>query len=100
MAAISWTYPHDELIALRRQRDAAVAATPIASGLSVESLNFNYAISGDKPAWRPLRAFDDGRQTYIEFSPAIAVERWFVRFEFTPDETLQRIDVSRGLIAL
>lgn len=73
MAAISWTYPHDELIALRRQRDAAVAATPIASGLSVESLNFNYAISGDKPAWRPLRAFDDGRQTYIEFSPAIAV---------------------------
>ncbi|MBU1462695.1 MAG: TrbG/VirB9 family P-type conjugative transfer protein, partial [Alphaproteobacteria bacterium] len=27
MAAISWTYPHDELIALRRQRDAAVAAT-------------------------------------------------------------------------
>ena len=73
MAAISWIYPQDELIALRRQQDAAAAATPIASGLSVESLNFSYAISGDKPAWRPLRAFDDGRRTYIEFSPAIAV---------------------------
>ena len=24
-------------------------------------------ISGDRPAWRPLRAFDDGRQTFIEF---------------------------------
>lgn len=73
MAALSWTYPQDELIALKRQREAAEAATPVASGLAVESLNFNYAISGDRPAWRPLRAFDDGRQTYIEFAPSIAV---------------------------
>ena len=72
MAAISWTYPVDDLIALRRKQDAA-AATPIASGLSVESLNFNYRISGDKPAWRPIRAFDDGRQAFIEFDPGIAV---------------------------
>lgn len=73
MAALSWSYPQDALIALHRQQDAAAAATPIASGLSVEALNFNYAISGDRPAWRPIRAFDDGRQTYIEFSPSIAV---------------------------
>jgi type IV secretion system protein VirB9 len=73
MAALSWTYPQDELIALRRNQAAAEAAAPVASGLAVESLNFNYAISGDKPAWRPLRAFDDGRQTFIEFSPSIAV---------------------------
>ena len=73
MAALSWTYPQDELIALRHQQDAAIAAAPIASGLAVERLNFQYAISGDKPAWRPLRAFDDGRQTFIEFPPSIAV---------------------------
>jgi type IV secretion system protein VirB9 len=73
MAAISWTYPRDELIALRRQREAAAAAKPIASNVSVANLNFNYAISGDRPTWRPLRAFDDGRQTYIEFAPSIAV---------------------------
>jgi len=73
MAALSWTYPQDELIALRRQQDAAAAAAPVASGLAVDGLNFNYAISGDKPAWRPLRAFDDGRQTFIEFSPSLAV---------------------------
>ena len=73
MAAISWTYPQDELIALRRQQETAEAAVPVASGLAVESLNFNYAISGDRPAWRPVRAFDDGRQTFIEFSPSIAV---------------------------
>ncbi|MGV1683461.1 P-type conjugative transfer protein TrbG [Sphingopyxis sp. NJF-3] len=73
MAALSWTYPQDELIALRRRQDAATAAAPIASGLAVEGLNFNYAISGDKPAWRPVRAFDDGQQTFIEFPPSIAV---------------------------
>lgn len=73
MAALSWTYPQDELIALRRQQSAAAAAAPIASGLAVEQLNFNYAISGDQPAWRPVRAFDDGRQTFIEFPPSIAV---------------------------
>ncbi|MCW0198901.1 P-type conjugative transfer protein TrbG [Sphingopyxis sp.] len=73
MAALSWTYPQDEMIGLRRRQDAATAAAPVASGLAVERLNFNYAISGDKPAWRPLRAFDDGRQTFIEFPPSIAV---------------------------
>ena len=46
---------------------------PVASGLAVESLHFNYAITGDDPAWRPLRAFDDGRQTFVEFPASIAV---------------------------
>jgi type IV secretion system protein VirB9 len=61
MAAISWTYPQDDLIALRHSQEAAAAAAPIAAGLAVESLNFNYAVAGDRPAWRPLRAFDDAR---------------------------------------
>ncbi|MCX8478034.1 MAG: P-type conjugative transfer protein TrbG [Sphingomonas sp.] len=73
MVAISWTYPQDELIAVKRQREAIEARAPIATGLAIENLNFNYAVSGDRPAWRPLRAFDDGRQTYIEFAASIAV---------------------------
>jgi type IV secretion system protein VirB9 len=73
MTAISWTYPQDELIALHHEQEAAVAAAPIASGLSVESLDFDYAIAGDKPVWRPLRAFDDGHQTFIEFPASLAV---------------------------
>lgn len=73
MAALSWTYPQDDLIAIQRQRAVAEAGAPVAAGLAVDQLNFQYAISGDKPAWRPLRAFDDGRQTFIEFSPSVAV---------------------------
>lgn len=73
MAALSWTYPQDELIAIRRAAEQERAAMPVASGLSIDRLRFGYAITGDDPPWRPLRAFDDGRQTFIEFSPSIAV---------------------------
>ena len=71
MSALSWSYPQDELLALQRREQAREATTPVASGLGVESLNFGYAISGDRPAWRPVRAFDDGRQTFIEFPAEI-----------------------------
>ena len=50
----------------------AEAAAPIATSLDVTQLHFGYVISGDQPAWRPLRAFDDGRQTFIEFPADIA----------------------------
>ena len=73
MAALSWTYPQDALIALKRATADAQAAQPVAAGIDVDQLHFNYAVSGDKPAWRPLRAFDDGRQTCIEFPAALAV---------------------------
>ncbi|MBC7168600.1 TrbG/VirB9 family P-type conjugative transfer protein, partial [Phenylobacterium sp.] len=38
----------------------------------LESRNFRYRIEGDNPAWRPVRAFDDGRQVFIEFPSGIA----------------------------
>ncbi len=72
MAAIAWTYPDDELLALRRAREAAEAARPVAGDILVERLNFNYRIEGDRPAWRPLRAFDDGTQLFIEFPASLA----------------------------
>ncbi len=71
MASVSWQYPHDQLIALRRRNAAAQAAQPVASGVDISSLNFRYQIEGDTPAWRPLRAFDDGIKVYIEFPSGI-----------------------------
>jgi type IV secretion system protein TrbG len=71
MAALSWTYPQDQLIALKAAEDRARAAQPVATGLSVDQLHFDYVISGDQPAWRPLRAFDDGHQTFIEFPASL-----------------------------
>ena len=73
MVALSWTYPQDALIAFKAAQERAVAAQPVASGLQLDQLHFNYVISGDQPAWRPLRAFDDGRQTFVEFPPSLSV---------------------------
>jgi len=72
MASVSWAYPQDQLIALRGQNTAAEAAAPLASGVEIAALNFRYRIEGDNPAWRPLRAFDDGRQVFIAFPSGIA----------------------------
>ncbi|MDH7638089.1 P-type conjugative transfer protein TrbG [Sphingomonas sp. MAHUQ-71] len=71
MSALSWTYPQDQLLAIQRAAKDAEAAAPVASGVDLTALHFNYAISGDNPDWRPLRAFDDGRQTFIEFPAAL-----------------------------
>jgi P-type conjugative transfer protein TrbG len=73
MAALSWTYPQDTLLALKPAAATTQAAVPIAAGIDLDQLHFNYVLTGDTPSWRPLRAFDDGRQTYIEFPASIAV---------------------------
>ena len=73
MASVSWSYPADELIALRRDAAAVEAAQPVAVSTldALANLNFGYRISGDKVPWRPVRVFDDGRQTFVEFPAGI-----------------------------
>jgi type IV secretion system protein VirB9 len=71
MASVSWQYPEDELIALRRQNDRAEANLPIGRNVDLADLNFRYRITGDRAPWRPRRAFDDGRQVFIEFPRGI-----------------------------
>lgn len=71
MASVSWQYPQDQLIALRRQNQQAALTQPVASGVDISKLNFRYQIEGDSAPWRPLRAFDDGDKVYIEFPAGI-----------------------------
>ncbi|GAB4530692.1 MAG: P-type conjugative transfer protein TrbG [Amphiplicatus sp.] len=74
MAAISWTYPQDQLS--RRREQAALAngkaEQVVAANVNAADLNFRYEIEGDRPHWRPVRAFDDGRQVFIQFPENIA----------------------------
>ena len=72
MASVSWTYPQDQLIALRSANASAASAAPVASGIDVSALNFRYRVEGDRAPWKPLRAFDDGRQVFIEFPAGIS----------------------------
>ncbi|MBT9507238.1 P-type conjugative transfer protein TrbG [Rhodoferax sp.] len=72
MASVSWDYPKDRMLALQKQAQQAQAATSVDSGLSLEQIKFRYAITGDSPPWKPLRAFDDGQRVYIQFPTGIA----------------------------
>ena len=72
MASASWDYPKDRLLALQKQAQQAQASASVDSGLSLEQIKFRYAISGDSPPWKPLRAFDDGERVYIQFPAGIA----------------------------
>ncbi|QBY00428.1 P-type conjugative transfer protein TrbG [Rhodophyticola sp. CCM32] len=71
MASVSWQYPEDELIALRSQNAQSEAALPIGRNVDLTNMNFRYRITGDRAPWRPRRAFDDGRQVFIEFPSGI-----------------------------
>ncbi len=60
-AQVAWSYP--------QASDHDRVATP------ADGLNFNYRVRttrGRMPVWAPVRVFDDGRRTWIEFSPDVA----------------------------
>lgn len=92
MSALSWTYPQDALIAFKRAQVEGAAATPVATGMDLAQLRFDYAISGDRPSWRPIRAFDDGRQTYIEFPADLGVGEAPPLFLTGPDGQAQLVN--------
>jgi P-type conjugative transfer protein TrbG len=70
MAAVSWRYPADLMLANNPPPPTA-PATPAPPPFAPEQLNLRYRIDGDKPDWRPLAAFDDGRQVFIEMPEAM-----------------------------
>lgn len=69
MASVGWTYPQDELIAIRARAQAAeqVAATQVATAMDPTRLDFAYRLRGANPPWRPVQVFDDGAKTFILF---------------------------------
>jgi type IV secretion system protein VirB9 len=71
MASVSWSYPGGALLALDRSAGTP-ASVDLAAGVDLDALNFGYRIEGDGPPWRPLRAFDDGAQVFIEFPASLA----------------------------
>ena len=61
MPSVAWFYPED-----RSSRSRALPPTPIIP--EVDQRRYRYVIEGDSPPWRPVKAYDDGRKVYIEFS--------------------------------
>jgi type IV secretion system protein VirB9 len=76
MPSVSFSYPNDTLkewdsfmAERRREREKSVE---LASGYSIspEDLHLDYEIRGkDSLRWKPVRVWDDGVKTYIQFKP-------------------------------
>lgn len=81
MARVAFTYPEEQraewenFLAAQRAEAATRAAvasearraTTLPTGESIQRLDFGFEVKGDKPSWRPVRVYSDGRKTYIEF---------------------------------
>jgi type IV secretion system protein VirB9 len=72
MSSLSWTYPADDLIAIRKKNDGIAGIDTIAmeGAQSFDHLNFRYRIVGDA-AFAPARVFDDGAKVYIQFPSSL-----------------------------
>lgn len=67
-AQIAWRYPAPPVVV------AAPARALVAAVIEPRptALNFAYRIKGPRVPWRPVRVFDDGRRTYVEFAAGSA----------------------------
>ena len=79
MASVAWKYPADPAA----PPPAPPAAPPVPPAM--EGVNFDYQIKGDHPVWRPVRIYDDGRQTVIEFPAAVSQSEMPPLFVNGPD---------------
>ena len=76
---IAWNYPFGDLVMVRNEvvEQQVRARETVARGLDLTRANFNYVVLHQRhcpvPPWCPLRAFDDGQKTYVQFPPQIAV---------------------------
>lgn len=75
MPLVAFNYPDDmqrEWSAYQQTVAFGAAATTLPTGQRTEDLDFGYRLTGDNPAWRPLRIYTDGAKTYIQFPRAMA----------------------------
>lgn len=86
---IKFYYPADlvqhvarSVSASERAKAVEVARLP---SLTASSLDFDYDVSGAKPAWRPLRAFDDGTHVYVQMPRAMRSDEAPALFVSTAD---------------
>jgi type IV secretion system protein VirB9 len=91
---VSWNYPQEQM---REQLAAeAAAAQSAVTATNVENLNFGYRVepvhAKHGPRWQPLRVFDDGLKTYIQFPQDLAASEAPPLFLIGPHDQAQLVN--------
>lgn len=89
MASVSWDYPQEALLEAMSevaQTEAEAPAPATVTGMSVADLSFDYqfVVKGERPGWMPVRVFDDGLKTYIQFPSRARMRKMPALFVLTP----------------
>jgi len=102
MAGVSWNYPMSDslaLVALQAPKTAPVQEPAdekfteiVLNDVDPTKMNFHYEIHGDNPKWRPIRVFDDGLKTYIQFPESIKAYEAPVLFVLDSKKKLQLVN--------
>jgi len=94
-SVISWNYPQEEMRDAQAGR-AAADQTVVAGSVAIDRLNFAYRIQpvGARrgPRWQPLRVFDDGLKTYIQFPADLAATEAPPLFLINPDKQAELVN--------
>jgi type IV secretion system protein VirB9 len=85
MPSVAWFYPED-----KPGRAKALPPTPFIP--ETNQRRYRYVIEGDRPPWRPVNAYDDGRKVYVEFSPGIEQGELPPLFVVGPDGTSELVN--------
>ena len=85
--------PAHRACAARTQR--AEAAQPVATGVDLLRAQLPLSHRRRPPPWRPLRAFDDGRQVFIEFPRGIGQGEMPPLFVIGPEGRLRARQLPR-----
>jgi type IV secretion system protein VirB9 len=75
MPLVSFAYPEDsqaKWVAFQASQERQREATTLSSGEDIAKLDFNYRMSGDDPAWKPLRVYSNGVKTFIQFPASVS----------------------------
>ncbi|MBV9511529.1 MAG: P-type conjugative transfer protein TrbG [Caulobacteraceae bacterium] len=93
-SAVSWNYPQEQMAVLAAAQ-AREAASVVAPALAIDQLHFGYKIApvkGKPPRWQPVRVFDDGTRTYIQFPVNMAATDAPPLFLIGPHDTAQLVN--------
>lgn len=97
---ISWNYPLDQFREMQAAKVAAAAAAQaqqasvVGGVLAINNLHFGYKIKSERghPRWQPVRVFDDGSKTYVQFPVNLASSEAPPMFLIGPHDTAQLVN--------
>jgi type IV secretion system protein TrbG len=85
MPSVAWYYPETV-----RERSRSATLRPVLPEPAQRV--FRYTIEGDRPPWRPLSVYDDGRKVYVEFPQGIVQGEMPPLFVIGPDGKTQLVN--------